>query len=463
MREYAPFIITGILLGIAPAFATVFLFALAVSAWVLRWFPPAERRFVVTVFLVGLSLRYLLTLIFHLFSLSHGNGGIVSFIGGDSIGYSGAALTLSKIIQGHATLPMPIYIGDVYRGILSNWDFSFYQNVYSYLLTSIYFLFDYSPLAAKFMNCFFNSMAGVIVYAIAKRIYTVRIAKISMLFFMFFPTLIIWSTENLKDSLFLMLTLLSLWSLLQFQTNRRKIYLALLFLIVALLIGIRLKTFVKFFVIVSAVSAVLFYATVILKNNLKRLAVTGIIIAALLLGIGIQRKIDIYAHIKPFVIKSMTTHIGHITTGGTNYKLFPDSFYTRSDALDNITPRDTARYLIKSSFYFLLVPFPWDVETRHQLLFLPQTLLWYIYLCLAVIGTAYSLNKHRRDSLSLILYVLAVTFCLGASSGNIGTVIRHRDLISPIIFILSAVGINVLMFNNAALKPSTPAHESPGT
>jgi FtsH-binding integral membrane protein len=71
----------------------------------------------------------------------------------------------------------------------------------------------------------------------------------------------------------------------------------------------------------------------------------------------------------------------------------------------------------------------------------PEQLVWYLIVALAPIGLVFAF---RRDTLvaSLLLgYTLVAAVTVAVTSGNVGTLVRHRGLALPFMVCLSAVGV----------------------
>ena len=99
-----------------------------------------------------------------------------------------------------------------------------------------------------------------------------------------------------------------------------------------------------------------------------------------------------------------------------------------------------------------------DLQIRSQagLLFLPQQLIWYVLVAMACVGLVAGL---RRDPLlSCLLAGLSVTVAAAVAlhNGNIGTMVRFRDWIVPLVVWLSALGATTVASRLMA-RPATVA------
>ena len=133
-------------------------------------------------------------------------------------------------------------------------------------------------------------------------------------------------------------------------------------------------------------------------------------------------------------------HVGFVTSPGANYRLLAPDFYTRKRDPGTLTRREAIAYGAAALREFVLMPRPWAATSLNDIAMIPQQLIWYALVIFAVPGAVAGL---RRDA--LVTGLLAATTLMGVaavapSSGNIGTLIRHRDMIVPFLVWLGALG-----------------------
>jgi hypothetical protein len=170
-----------------------------------------------------------------------------------------------------------------------------------------------------------------------------------------------------------------------------------------------------------------------------RLAV-AIIVAALLIVPFVVTRGDFKDRVVSAVREVAAVHWGHVNTPGYVYTVLDGSFYTRRAAIDEMTVAQGVRYVVGSIAAYVAMPLPWTTQSRTSLAYLPEQLVWYLMVALAPIGIVAGL---RRDALltSLLLAYAAIAVALVAlTSGNIGTLVRHRGLAVPYMLWLSTLG-----------------------
>jgi hypothetical protein len=154
---------------------------------------------------------------------------------------------------------------------------------------------------------------------------------------------------------------------------------------------------------------------------------------------------------------SLSRHLGHVRSSGFSYRAADQRFYMEdSEAPWSMTRIEGERFLLRSAAAFFLAPLPWQVGSVAGWLFVPLNLAWYALLVLAVAGLPAAL---RRDALVTALcagYLVAGLIVIAPNSGNIGTLIRHRDMVVPFVIGLSSVGLVGILSAVASRRPRHP-------
>ncbi|MDE3102015.1 MAG: hypothetical protein KGJ98_07225 [Chloroflexota bacterium] len=110
--------------------------------------------------------------------------------------------------------------------------------------------------------------------------------------------------------------------------------------------------------------------------------------------------------------------------------------------------------------YALFAPFPWQVRRAADAATVPEMLLWYVALAAAM---AVGIRDRDRWPLRVgtVAFVLGVLFLFTLVEGNYGTLYRHRVMIIPSVFVLSApmfVAIGASL-RRVLPRSETAAHE----
>ena len=136
----------------------------------------------------------------------------------------------------------------------------------------------------------------------------------------------------------------------------------------------------------------------------------------------------------------VAVHWGHVNTPGYVFKIMDGSFSQRRAAIVEMTPAQIVRYFVGSFVGYVVVPLPWKIQSRAALAYLPEQLVWYVLVLLVPFGVV---AGYRRDSLltSLLLaYASTAVVIVAITSGNVGTLVRHRALALTYLLWFSVLG-----------------------
>ena len=137
-------------------------------------------------------------------------------------------------------------------------------------------------------------------------------------------------------------------------------------------------------------------------------------------------------------------HTGHAFTVGHAYKTLDDSFYedvrTPAASTLTLTAGQAARYIARSAYAFVTLPFPWQVETRSEAVFIPEQLVWYLVVVGALVGLWPAWRRDPFLTSLLVAAVLPTAAVVALTNGNVGTLVRLRGLVTPFLVWPAALG-----------------------
>ncbi len=303
---------------------------------------------------------------------------------------------------------------------------------YSYMIAVLYSYFGYAPIIVNFANCILGILAGYLFYLITLDLFdNKKIAYLVLMLVLFYPTLFIWSSlTKLKMPSIIFLIALFLFSSIRLFLKRRLIYLPL-----AILPILSLNLFKERFSVIFAFIFLLYYLLLSKKNAPVKLLY---ILAGSFFVLHIGK---IFNYIKAALSYAMLIHQGTVNSGGIVYKLFEDKFYSSIAGAYPLSAFGYFLYYLRGLFHFVFEPLPQSITSKNILLFYPFQIFWYFLLFFALIGILFALRYFRRQALILMIYFIVVTSVLSLSGGNIGTDVRHRDMVAPVCFIFSSIGL----------------------
>jgi hypothetical protein len=143
------------------------------------------------------------------------------------------------------------------------------------------------------------------------------------------------------------------------------------------------------------------------------------------------------------VMDAAMRHVGFTRTDSAVYRLLDERFYLRDindKDPDMITFAEGARYLATAPLAFISVPLPWAPYSAKWIVFTPQQVLWYAMVVLAVFGVGAGARRDPLLTCLLVGLIAGPVAIIAPNSGNIGTAIRHRDMIVPFVIALAGMG-----------------------
>ena len=288
-------------------------------------------------------------------------------------------------------------------------------------------------------------------------------ALVGLAIILFLPTLFVWSISALKDPLFFFLTSVCLASAFA---------------------GLRTKAWSRRALAFVTCAAAIAFAGTLRQTGLIILGgglLTGLALRFIVLKARVMVACAVlfmlatsYVAVSPaaqerilgLVRLAGAFHYGFTNTPGENYKLLDQHFYATHlrarRLIEEMTSPESGRFIIRTAVSFVSTPLPWNAASPASVAFIPQQMFWYLLVGLAVIGCYVGFWRDR-----LLTCILAGTVILGAATvafitGNVGTLVRFRDMVVPLVAWLSGLGActvieQVARFHGCVRGGETPA------
>ncbi len=383
---------------IAPSLALLGVLALPAVFGIALCAPIEERRTLVLLFLAALGVRCVVALLTSL-------AGSSPFFAVDDDKYAQLGWELARFWAGEGGWPTDLH------GQLAYYAWN----------ALLYSALGPVPLAPALANAVAGALTAVLAHAMARDLAGPRAGLLAGLLTAFWPSLVLWSSLNLKDAFALLAILMALRG-----GQRLTQGLALRPLLLAGLGLLALSQLRAYLVPIAAVAALAGWAV-------ARLRATPML--ALALGIGA-------AVLLPFVfpVESLVEEVSFESLERTRQKLAIGASAYQSEAT-LATPGSALRFLPLGLAYFLFAPAPWQLLNARQFLTLPEMLVWYGLVYFVARGLIQALRTRVALASPLVLFACVATLSYSLVEGNLGTAYRHRAQVIVLYLVCAGVGL----------------------
>ncbi len=330
------------------------------------------------------------------------------------------------------------------------------DNLFPFLVTSLYAVLGYAPLAPKVLNAAIGALCAVLVFDIAGNAFRRRVGQVAGIGAAALPSLLLWSTVTLKEILVLLAVLAALrglQALAHAPARTSSLANGGLVLVVALVLLADLRPPVVALVGALAASVVGWRLT----RRVPRLYLAAFGLALLATSVG---GVLLAHRVAPESAISRATHVGEKLVElrqrrGWEALNARSQFGSPADiealnlpetgAGPETSPEDQGRFDLSRDVaqplaFSLLAPAPWQARNARDLAAGLEMLVWYVLLAAACVS--WRAGVRQRATLVLIAtYGVATWVALAVSEGNLGNLLRHRIMLSPVVLILGSAGL----------------------
>ena len=483
-------ILIGILLGIwffmsKGTFLIILLTGLVLAMVISRIKEKKEREIILIISLAAIILRLAFSAANYYSFLSTGKG--VDFMP-DARAYSASgqyiaeALTNSHIEPDDGNEPAWVdHLRHTYRGDVPPLEYR--VDTYARYVGVIYSVFGYSPMAVKFMNSALSLFTALLVFFLARKMFSFKTAAIAFSLYVFMPSVFLWSVTGMKDPLIFFLVTSAIYIYLVHIKERINLvefpFLAIAILIPNIWISIlaagvlisskitresagfktKLKDIIPFLIFVFILKAsfswikllgvhlfislaIAFLLSVV--SFLKRKTSIWLLIITVCLGLLYpfysNENINIKKGFEYLSRQAISQHLTKTYSADSSYDIYPEKYY-ENPGLNISLPEFIVSY-VRGIIFALFTPYPFRAAGNVFIMFASIQML-FIYLLIPFIlsGILISLRYKWRETILILFFMLNIASIFAVCEGNIGTVFRHRDILTAFSMIFGAIGI----------------------
>jgi hypothetical protein len=254
-----------------------------------------------------------------------------------------------------------------------------------------------------------------------------------------FPSLVLWTSQGLKDGPIVFLLALSMLATLKLGNRFTVKYIAVL--VFALLSLLTLRFYVFYMAVIAIGMAFLLGTRAMNSQSLVRQLLVLCILISAFFYFGVTR----YAGTQFETYGSFEMLQRSRADAATSAK---SGFNTDAD----VSTTQGAISTIPVGFvYLMLAPFPWQMTSVRSLITLPEMIIWWCSLPILVSGLWFAMKVRLRQILPILVFTFMLTLSYSVFQGNVGNAYRQRAQLLVFYFIFTSVGF-VLMREKRAQK-----------
>jgi 4-amino-4-deoxy-L-arabinose transferase and related glycosyltransferases of PMT family len=411
---FVMFIVTIALAPVDGAPATLFILPLAAVTTFMILRMKSDARFLFRIFVCAVLVRILVGVLIYAFHLQE-------FFGGDAITYDFFGFALFKVWGGERYYEVFVnqFTGG---GSASGWGML-------YIVAAIYKVVGRNMLAVQFLNAILGAATAPVAYLIALELFpNHRVARLCAVLTAFFPSLVLWSSQGLKDGPIVFLLAVSMLATLKLGTRFSVKYLGAL--AVALCSLLTLRFYVFYIVVLAVTTAFILGRRQLTMQSFARQLIIMLFIGVVLGYFGVSRytsqQFDAYGSFEQLQRMRMDAS----QSAGSGF----------GQDVDVSTPAGALSAMPLGLSYLLLAPFPWQMASVRQLITLPEMIVWWSSIPLLMLGLWFTIKYKLREVAPILIFTTLLTLTYSILQGNVGTAYRQRAQLLVFYFVFVTIG-----------------------
>ncbi len=303
-----------------------------------------------------------------------------------------------------------------------------------YFVAAVYGLVGRNLLAIQFVNSVLGAATAVVIFLCARQVFNnFRVASVAAIGVAFYPSLVLWSSQGLKDGPIVFFLALSILATLRLGEKLSFKYLALLVCSLFSLLSLR---FYVFYMIAIAIGGafVIGMQRLTAISFLRQFSIM-IILGLALTYLGITRYANVQLEQFGSLERIQRSRLDAATSAKSGF----------AKDVDVSTTQGALNTIPVGLLYLLFAPFPWQFVSLRQSITLPEMIIWWASFPLFVLGVWFSIRYRLRQISPILIFTVMLSLAYSVFQGNIGTAYRQRAQLLVFYCIFVAVGYALLL------------------
>ncbi len=302
-----------------------------------------------------------------------------------------------------------------------------------YLVAAVYGILGRNMLAIQLVNSVLGAVTAVILFLCAHEVFNnLKVARLAGMAVAFFPSLVLWSAQGLKDAPIVFCLALCILSTLKLGQKLSLKY--LLVLVCSLLSLLSLRFYVFYMICVAVAGALVIGVQAITATSFLRQFTAIILLGLALAYMGVTRSATVQFEQYGNLERAQRSRRDMVRRAESGFGQDED-ISTASGALSTIP---------LGLLYLLFAPFPWQVASLRQSITLPEMVVWWASFPLLILGLWFAIKYRLRMISPILIFTSMLTLAYSMFQGNVGTAYRQRAQLLVFYFIFVAVGFVLL-------------------
>ena len=431
LSSVAAGIALGLLYSASPLFVVTIASAAALLVAAGRDLPPAERRRIQWILGVALAARFLLIAAMLVINIPHLSDLGIGGLRGDDAYYLGRAIRARDIMLGLTQGRYDYFVVSDEYGRTS----------YLQLLTFIQVLFGPTPYSMRALNSLLFVTASYLLFRLCRPGFGGTATSIALVALLFLPSLLVSSLSTSKEPLYFFVTALLLTAAI--AVIRRQGTIEKIGGVIAVTVCLWVLDDLRRGALALGIAGLVLAAAsrLLLENSRRALAATVVTIIAVTTLWTQPAARERFLGATASVAKM---HAGHVFTSGHAYKLLDDGFYMHPGTPAawplQLTELQAGRFLVRAAFSFVVTPLPWEMVSLSELIFFPEHMLWMVMVLMVPIGAVAGWRRDPTITACLAGFAVPTAAVLAVTTGNVGTLLRLRGLVTPYLLWFAVLG-----------------------
>lgn len=301
-----------------------------------------------------------------------------------------------------------------------------------YMVAAIYGVVGRNMLAVQLVNSVFGAATAVVIFLCSHHVFkNIRVARIAGMAVAFYPSLVLWSSQGLKDGPIVFFLALSILATLKLGDKFSPKYIVVL--VVSLLCLLSFRFYVFYMLCVAIAGAFVIGMQTISAKSFGRQFIAMIAVGLALTYFGITRTTN---------QQFEQLNLQRVQVSRKDLARSAESGFGRD--VDVSTTSGALSTIPMGLVYLLFAPFPWQIGSLRQSITVPEMVIWWASFPLLVLGLWFTVKYRLRMISPILIFTVMLTFAYSVFQGNVGTAYRQRAQLLVFYFIFVAVGFVLL-------------------